>query len=106
MKPSQHLQKARDLIAPPGAWIQNDFAKDSDGFPEDPCNNAAVCFCAQGAIARATYDNFNDALNANGFLRRVLDRSVVEWDDNPLRTQDELIKAFDSGIAWARAEGL
>lgn len=107
MKPSEYLQKARDLIAEPGAWTQGEWARNADGDRVYLRAESAVRFCADGAL-RAISERGRFA--ANGFLRRVLPGApfypnTIEFNDAKGRTQAEVVDAFNRAIELAKSEG-
>ena len=91
--PADALRAARALIAKPGTWIQGRF-RNSCGF------------CSVGALLEAP------AAGANEWLRRAVnlhtnDRyggSIIDWNDDPKRTHEEVLTVFDTAINLAEAE--
>ena len=117
MLPLETLLAARRLLSAPGAWTVGTYAKNSKGFDVLPGDEAATCWCALGAIYRATQcspdERTNDpdvvdaaeALVIAGGLPPGDRRSnnsptvvVFRWNDEPGRTQDEILALFDRAI--------
>lgn len=95
------LMEARRLIDEKG-WTQNTFARDKSGEPVVPDAYCAVCFCSTGAIARAAQDDdLLVRMEARRRLRAVIDSSIPDWNDNPERTKDQVLAAFDQAIERA-----
>ena len=78
-------------------WTQGKFALDKNGWPELSTSPFAVCWCAVGAI-NAAYDHtsqneYNEACNK---LELVIgQQDITKWNDNPSRTHEEVIEAFE-----------
>jgi hypothetical protein len=95
------LQKAREILTPPGAWTQGQFARNADGVGCSEYRDEAVCFCAVGALHRAAWrvnsapEWYYDALRA---LIAVVGHSIGSWNDAEGRTQAEVLAAFDKAI--------
>ncbi|WP_316207449.1 hypothetical protein [Bradyrhizobium sp. SZCCHNR3118] len=53
-KTSEILTEARAIIADPAQWTQEALARDKDGNMVAFSDPAAVCFCAAGAIGKAS----------------------------------------------------
>lgn len=110
------LERAADLIAAPGAWTQDDFARDEAGegyeesglsFDEFP----ATCFCLFGAVGKAAGvsdpELYRDAdtyiIAAVDFGSHVSD--VARWNDALERTQDEVVAKLREAAKLAREQG-
>lgn len=94
---------ARELLTPPGAWIQGEAAQTKDGLIVSAKDENAVCFCAVGALERCadtyagnTYRQAYLKLIAQGAKRQG---SLVRWNDEDSRTQEEVLAVFDAAIA-------
>src|SRR5688572_12664424 len=97
MTPAEILNKAADLLEPKGAWTQGWFARDKSRCHVAVESSAAVCWCAAGAIERASPPTlYWDALNA---LARVLPTSIAVWNDSPERTQAEVVAKLREAAA-------
>jgi hypothetical protein len=53
MKLKKYLMKARALIADIEDWTQEDHARDADCVVVKPWSPRAICWCADGALAKA-----------------------------------------------------
>lgn len=56
----QILWNARNLIANPKHWVQNDLAKTANNESCQPWDPKAVKFCAFGALLKTAYDATGD----------------------------------------------
>jgi len=93
------LDRAADLIEPAGAWTQGKW-----GSPE-------TCMCAEGAIfaaceASPMYDR-NRIPGAIGVLTSMLPaiprgNPIAFWNDDPERTQAEVVAKLREAAALAR----
>jgi len=102
------LERAADLIGPEGAWTQGAYARTADAeyldaglIPSD-----ATCFCAAGAIARvagsAGMFSYADRVGlVAGFGHGT---SIIGWNDDPERTQAEVVAKLREAAALARTE--
>lgn len=87
---SDILRKAADLIEPEGCWTQGAYAKTARGRGIGPCEPAAVCWCAEGAIT-ASGGNLHSRSAVTRYLN-IDDLSV--WNDRSGRTQTEVVQAL------------
>ncbi len=101
------LIAARELIASPDTWTQNEFARDVDGRPVEPTDPAAVRFDAQGAIYRLRAEMEEDvaalqrlAVAMGAEPTRLCGMDVSGFNDR--HTHAEVLAAFDRAIASAR----
>jgi hypothetical protein len=103
MKTSEVLRKAADEIRRRG-WHQGHYGSDSS----DP-DSCAVC--ALGAIHAADRDDpWEDSSDlsfaAASALSSVLDGEYVDvWNDNPERTVEEVLEAFEEAAQKAEQDG-
>lgn len=81
--------KAWELLSKPGAWTQGFFARDSSGSLRHSCEPDACCWCAIGAISLC----YKDCSPREDAIQKLFGRvgNVAEWNDYPLRTQDEVV---------------
>lgn len=94
MTPLEILTEARRILTPPGAWRQGGsiFGADSDG---KCCANAAL-YVAQGGLEA---DRTEARLAARALLLAVVRTdALVTWNDEPDRTQEEVLAVFDRAI--------
>jgi hypothetical protein len=104
------LREARALIEK--GWTQDYFAKDAKGRPDyyDP-SSPLVCYCSLGAISTAVRGypdadaNVCEVREYENFLAKAIGKSgpvgIAEWNDDPDRTQAEVLAAFDKAIELA-----
>lgn len=96
------LKGARALIA--NGWTQRRMAENAARAPRLASAIDACHFCMVGALSRAADDagiDSGDLLTARGFLEARVPGHIVDWNDDPERTQDEVIEVFDEAIAAA-----
>lgn len=83
-------------------WSQGVDARDADGLAVPLGNEDAHSWSVLGAFALAATDGTPTNRIAPA-LRALADvtqtRSLVEWNDNPHRTRQQVLDAFDSAIA-------
>lgn len=92
------LDEARALIERPYGWARNDYE----------VNGA---YCTIGAIRKVTSGDPSTWSEDSGciehFMRRSIGRCWLDvWNDEPERTQAEVIEAFRKAAELARAEAL
>lgn len=108
MKVSEVLDKAADLIEPDGAWTQGVNARDADGNPTSALDDTATCWCALGAIAHID-DSRRAYLYACALSQQVWAvrrfRDVPHWNDDPERTQAEVVAALRAAAQAEREAG-
>ncbi len=108
------LQGARDLIAKPGAWCQKHIATDSQGRNWTGPFRQACALCGVGAIY-ATEEQLLPRFERFALLAAVerctdlLHASVPgghfpTWQDQPERTQAEVVSAFEALVEYRRLE--
>src|SRR6185369_1255158 len=98
------LKAARDLISEPARWTTGCMAKNSMGVQVDPRAPEAACFCAMGAIKRASRD-LGSEWDARDALRTEVGNaqgSIALFNDNG--THAEIIAAWDRAIAKLEAQ--
>lgn len=100
---------ARALIAEPEHWTKGSFAKDSQGVECNVRATAAYCWCAEGAIAKASIESAS-GLTDRGQAFNALERTTLHWEthsiacfnDDPNTTHAMVIDAFDLTIAHVK----
>ncbi len=73
-RPSQVLEEAAELLADPQRWAQGATARDARGRRVHPSSPYAVCWCAEGAVARLA--NRHGVLPPS--LMKTLDRAAED----------------------------
>ena len=106
LKASEVLDRAADLIEPEGRWTQGCLARTADGDPVLERNRKAVCWCLVGSIHRAA-ENEETAYRTRDWLFAHFDDGWTEasWNDDPTRTQAEVVAKLREGAALAREAG-
>ena len=107
------LKAARALIAAPGGWTQGAFARVSPNGRIIGLKTAnAACFCALGALCCVKgWDKprmggeINALIEALPRVRKGSpdDGAVGRYNDDPARTQAEVVALYDRAIATAEA---
>lgn len=102
---SEILSAAADLIEPEGAWTQGHYARGVSGRPVVTVQRA-ICFCALGAINVAAGLKPNeDSREAQRVLESILPwPDVPIWNDDPERTQADVLAALRKAAALAREQ--
>jgi hypothetical protein len=99
------LDRAADLILQKG-WTQEVHARDESGDSDFVTADSAVCFCALGAISAAYGSDPSDetGVDAQFHLRKVLPAyaSIPDWNDDPVRTKDEVVAKLREAAALTR----
>lgn len=92
----QTLIAARALISTNARWTQYYPARDANGLACGPEDERAFCFCALGALDRATNssgDSYDKALDT---LQNFMGLRVDVFNDN--HTHAEVLAMFDKAI--------
>lgn len=97
------LRKAAELIEKFG-WTQGTLARAEMGNPCGELSPFATCFCAIGAVRRATHlvagssrEVFHRAIGL--FCDAVETNNVPRWNDTAGRTKEEVIDALRRAAA-------
>ena len=99
------LRKARGYIE--RGWTRGIFARGPDGAGVSPVDASATCWCSIGAIVAASNYDMTVCASASDVLRGVIQGgNIARWNDDPERTQADVIAVFDKGIAAAEREAL
>lgn len=88
------LRRARVFIH--NGWTQGALARDRNGKHTGPKNLQATCWCLGGALIQAGF-RFGD-------YRFTSRRSVAGWNDDPKRTQTQVLACLDNSIAALQKE--
>ncbi len=90
------LRAARDLLTPPGAWIQGRYA-----------NADRTCFCLLGALGMADHGRATDPSKPVTDVIVPLvpgyEDAISSWNDMKCRTQADVLDLLDRAIAAQRA---
>lgn len=103
------LEAARTLISDPERWTTGDYALDADGNSVLPVSPRAACWCALGAIDRAShYAAGHDEFLEHATVLRELQKTVRQdlgftsiggiVDYNDTATHDQVLELFDRTI--------
>lgn len=94
------LKQARKLISRKSWWTWNVHARDKRGLPVHPSSDEAKCFCAYGAIIRASNDNVSLEVSCVASLLRCLPApvySIVDYNDTA-ENHKKVVELFDTAI--------
>jgi hypothetical protein len=94
------LEAGLARISPPGAWTQGYYARNAAGNPVTSTAPEAVCWCAAGAIVAGPLAWWQAATR---LLSEVVGGSLADWNDEPGRTQDEVLAVYREAIARCQA---
>lgn len=93
------LRRARDLLEDERRWCRGSFARGWRDIPVPLGSVVARRYCALGAIMRAGRELSVSAEDACVALEWQVGRPVQDWNDDPHRTHDEVLAAFDGAVA-------
>lgn len=103
------LERAADLIEPEGKWTKGELARDELGQPLDSVadiiSGKAKCFCAWGAITHVFGGYPHGSPEASALCKAVGTLNIGEWNDEPERTQAEVVAKLREAAALAREQG-
>jgi hypothetical protein len=99
------LRRASDLIR--CGWTQHAESRDAAGAAVDPWKATAICWSLLGALVAALEEETDrgadlplqqlaDALDALALF--VDSDSLADWNDDPRRTQDDVIGVLDAAV--------
>lgn len=97
--------KPSDVIAKPENWAQGYYAFNKNGAPVGAKCEAAIRFCILGAIEKvygwsewSGCDNIAKGHSVikklDNYLKLPLHKSIINWNDDPLRTHEEVLSAL------------
>lgn len=108
MKTVDVLKLAKELIAK--GWCQYYAAIGAGGRPVFPGSSYACKWCLTGSLVGAIsmkkgLASYTELLRTSSFaMREALGTdALMAWNDAPDRTQEDVLAAFDKGIAIAEA---
>jgi hypothetical protein len=105
------LQRARDLVRK--GWSQRADARSAEGVEVRPWHETAVAWSLLGALVAALEERADDgrdlplddlAAALNELARRIDDDSLTNWNDEPARTQDDVINMLEAAATSAAAK--
>lgn len=100
MSALQVLEGARRRLET--GWVQGFFAADENGDGVDVNSPLACRWCSGGAI-RVESDEDGVYYAARCLLTTAIESiSIADWNDEPGRTKEEVLEAFDKAIALAK----
>ena len=110
MKCSEIYNEAADLVEK--GWSQNAFARNKNGFSVDPGGDGATSWCLSGALWLVTYGKgtFNRPSDyRTSILYKLvqdlkLKKFVAAWNDDPDRTQEDVVKLLRDAAKQADEE--
>lgn len=106
-KPSEILSAAADLIEPQGRWTQGVYGRRAGKQVAIEHLAMADCFCTAGATLRIT-EGRSDRRVEEALLkigRRGGYSNIADWNDDPDRTQAEVVSALRQASEKAREAG-
>jgi hypothetical protein len=94
------LKSARERIAKPEAWLQEELAVTKDGMPCGTMHRDAARWCSVGAIfaTGCSPDEGTSAKHALYLAAGTLASTLIDWNDNHKRTHADVLAAFDRAI--------
>ena len=104
-KPSKILSTAADLFeAGEIGWTKGYYARTNEGEMVPYTSRNAKSFCSIGIIYRLHKHLDKDNITRS-FLNKILDRSIIEWNDDKNRTKKQVIKVFRKAAKLAEQNG-
>lgn len=101
------LIAARAIVAK--GWTQRFFSADKfysyDSTTEPKGNYERKCFCIAGAVGEATATSYGSSAVMEELVKYMpapsmsVGQSVYDWNDEPGRTQAEVLALFDKAIS-------
>lgn len=101
MTTKEILIAARAKIEREENWTRGAYARDWAGGVRLPQSEAAVCFCALGAV-RSVQCHYEEGDRAIFALRHEISGTPVsDFNDNPATTHADILALFDRAIRKA-----
>lgn len=88
------LLKAVQILEPEGAWCQDAWARNAEGAYVTWNDPSAVARCCEAAILQASEELNSTVFPAEEAVQKVIGRHILPWNDNPTRTQAEVVSAL------------
>jgi hypothetical protein len=117
-KASTVLRKCAELLRSEGRWTQGVDARNEHGNAVVETDAEAVCWCATGAVFKvlpmppgASFfsSSFDLHRRTLGYLAKATALGgiyqIASWNDQPHRTQAEVVAAFERAAEAAALEG-
>lgn len=106
----ESLRKIKELFSDPERWIKYAFAKDKNYNITKPLSEDAYCFCLTGAIDYICKDTDDIYYQGHSYLRLIFSitvgkeygNSIINWNDNPNTTHNDLLNLIDKTIEYER----
>ena len=92
----QTLEQARARIAQ--GWCQDAYARNASGDEVHKGSDAACQWCLAGALPDLHGSHYHILL---GLLRTP---NLMTWNDDPSRTQQDVLDLYDKAIKMAKEE--
>ena len=91
------LVEARQKIEQ--GWTQEAYARDKTNEKVSTSSREATCWCVMGALVAVTvrYDQALDTIM--GVIGAKHPGDIIDWNDDPARTQEQVLELFDRAIA-------
>lgn len=104
------LEEARSLIASEDRWTKGWYAMNANGRSCLPTAPEAVCWCAEGALAKASgvlYRTWTNSSDDTLLWKSVRHASEQQGFDSPYELNDcsshaDVLRMLDDAIAWLK----
>ena len=83
------IRETRALLTPDGAWMQGAY----NNSPTNP--SEATCFCLSGALHHVHGPHNYDGRCTHLVVQRYIQMPIPSWNDEPGRTQSEILSLLD-----------
>ncbi len=104
------LKGGKALLYAPWKWTQGDWARTESGAFADRDSTDADCYCMAGACLSAADSDpeawaaWTALIVAVGTLPNLESKGLVDWNDDPARTHQEIIDVFNRAIEMESAK--
>lgn len=105
MKASEILRAAKARISTPDRWTQGASARNAFGLHVTPFSEHATCYCGYGAIWSIKNHGVLRHESSETYLSLSVGRHFPYYNDEPGRTHEEVMAAFDKAIQLAEEAG-
>lgn len=105
MHPVDILKKAREILSDSRRWCKHESAVRENGARVDPLSLDACRWCATGALCKAsgTYGSL-ELMDSIELLEAECCVQVVDFNDLPSTTHEDILRVFDQAILSAEGE--